>query len=329
MSQSDRTAPTEAGDRPTVVVGVDGSSASRDVLVHALLAAARRGADLDVVSSVTAELYYLGGAPMVVPDLGAIRDEAREQVRTLVDEVGADAQISSVPGVSEVRIRLVVTERPPAPDLVDRSVDAMLLVVGSRGRGAGRSALLGSVALHCATHAACPVVVVHPSPVAATRPPRVVVGVDGSPASRLALAAAVEEAARLDGGVEVVTSYQTTDYWTDLSSVVVPAVEEVRERLEERARQLVDEVLAEDRRGAVPPIGIEVHEGPADDVLVQRSQGAALLVVGSRGRGAFRALLLGSVALRCAMHADCPVMVVRPAGVRDAADRSEPAMAGM
>jgi nucleotide-binding universal stress UspA family protein len=319
------------GEGPTVVVGVDGAEMSREIVVHALLAAARRGADLEVVCSVAVELYYLGGAPLAVPDVHRLRDDAHDRVRSLVDEVRADAEVSAVTGVRDVGIRLVVSERPPAPELVDRSRDALLLVVGSRGRGAGRSALLGSVALHCATHAVCPVVVVHPSPVAADRPPRVVVGVDGSAGSRLALAAAIDEAARVGGVVEVVAAYALADYWTDLSSVVVPSVEEIRERTLGQARDMVGEVLAETRShdaDTPPAIRIEVFQGPAGETLIERSRGAELLVVGSRGRGAFRALLLGSIALHCAMHAQCPVMVVRPVGDRAAAGGSEPAMAG-
>jgi nucleotide-binding universal stress UspA family protein len=328
MSESDGTPTAATADRPMVVVGVDGSEASWQVLVHAVLAAARRGADLEVVSSVAVELYYLGGAPSAVPDVGRIREDAHDRVRTLVDAVRAQAEVSAVPGARDVEIRLVVSERPPAAELVDRSRDALLLVVGSRGRGAGCSALLGSVALHCATHVHCPVVVVHPSAVAAGLPPRVVVGVDGSTASRVALAAAMDEAARRDGVVEVVASYQVTDYWTDLSSVVVPSEQEVRERVEGQAREIVDAVRAERGVADAPLVRIDVHEGPAGEVLTRQARGADLLVVGSRGRGAFRALLLGSIALHCAMHAQCPVMVVRPVGERAAAGHSEPAMAG-
>jgi nucleotide-binding universal stress UspA family protein len=307
---------------------VDGSDVSREVLVHALLAAARRDADLEVVCSVSVGLYYLGGAPLGIPDVERIRDDAHGRVRSLVDEVRADADVSGVPGVSDVEIRRVISDRPPAPELVDRSRDALLLVVGSRGRGAGRSALLGSVALHCATHAHCPVVVVHPSAVAAGLPPRVIVGVDGSLGSRVALGAAMEEAARRDGVVQVVASYQLTDYWTDLSSVVMPSEHEIRERVEGQAREMVDAVRAERGGTNAPLVRIEVHEGPAGEVLTRQSRGADLLVVGSRGRGAFRALLLGSIALHCAMHATCPVMVVRPVGDRSGADRLEPALAG-
>ena len=78
-----------------------------------------------------------------------------------------------------------------------------------------------------------------------------------------------------------------------------------------RAGDLVDDVLAEDgvpaaidRRGGRP-------EGPAERCS-PRAAGADLLVVGSRSRGTLPGMLLGSVALHCAVHAPCPVMVVRP-----------------
>jgi nucleotide-binding universal stress UspA family protein len=76
-------------------------------------------------------------------------------------------------------------------------------------------------------------------------------------------------------------------------------------------------------------VHVEVVEGPAHDVLVSRAHGAALLVVGSTGHGELGSLLLGSVALHCAMHAPCPVMVVHPRPERpvEQVERSEPATA--
>lgn len=310
--------------RPTVVVGVDGSELSRQVLAHALVAAARRGADLDVVASVAVELYYLGGAPLAMPDLGDIRGEAHDRMRALVDEVLADPGVSCVPGAQQVAVTIVVTERPPAPELVDRSADAVLLVVGSRGRGAARSALLGSVALHCATHAACPVVVVHPRGTTDGRPARVVVGIDGSAGSLEALVAAIEEAARLGASVAVVSTYESAQDRTDLGSLLGPTVEDVRTRVGQVAREQLDTALTEVGQpgvASVPDVGIEIVEGSPVDVLTDRSRDADLLVVGCRGRGAFRALLLGSIALNCVIKASCPVMVVHPAGER-AADPS-------
>ena len=91
-----------------------------------------------------------------------------------------------------------------------------------------------------------------------------------------------------------------------------------------------DEVLAErpEQEGGLPAIRTEDHVGPAGAMLIDRARTADLLVVGSRGRGAFRGLLLGSVALHCAMHALCPVMVVHAPRSRTAGGtRSEPALA--
>lgn len=233
-----------AGARPRVVVGVDGSPGSRAALAHALVAAARRGADVEVVSSYEVELAYLGGVPLDVPDATAIADDLRTRVGAMVTEVLDELSASSAPGARDVDVSLTVSREPAAHALLERSEGAALLVVGSRGRGVMRSALLGSVALHCATHAPCPVVVVHPTAPGTTPSARILVGVDGSEGSRTALAAAVEEAARTGAEVEAVVTYAAADYWTDLSSVIVPTSEQIRSRLQEHTQQVVDEVLA-------------------------------------------------------------------------------------
>jgi nucleotide-binding universal stress UspA family protein len=304
--------------RPRVVVGIDGSPDSRAALVQALLAAARRDADLDVVTCFSVELYYLGGAPLDVPDVPRIREAAERRAQDVVNEVLEEVPVSGVPGVKDVDVRLFVVQGGPAHTLTERSRGADLLVVGSRGRGAVRSALLGSVALHSITHAACPVLVVHRG-VGRDASPRVVVGLDGSAASAAALALAVDEAAGVGAAVEVVTTYALENYWTDLSSIVIPSVDEIRRRLREQAERMVEQVLSgRAARGQVgaPEVTIDVVEGAAGEVLVHRSRTADLLVVGSRGHGTVRGLLLGSVALDCAMRGQCPVLVVHPPAAR-------------
>ncbi|MBJ7450993.1 MAG: universal stress protein, partial [Blastococcus sp.] len=300
----------------TVVVGVDGSGVSRQVLEHALVAAARRGADVQVVTSVPAALFHLGSAAPATPTLGDICGEVYDGLRVLLDDVRADVRADvDTSAVRRVAVTLVVTERPASTELVERSGDAVLLVVGSRGRGAMRSALLGTVALHCATHATCPVVVVHPPAVTAGRPARVVVGVDGSAGSLAALVAAIEEAARLGARVDAVSTYPRAEDRTDLESLLVPSVEVVRARLGDVVREQLDAALTEvGRRGGAPApeVRVEIVEGPPGEVLTRWSRGAHLLVVGCRGRGALRALLLGSIALDCVIHAPCPVLVVHP-----------------
>jgi nucleotide-binding universal stress UspA family protein len=315
--------------RPRVVVGIDGSPGSRAALVEAFLAAARRGADLEVVATYAVELYWFGGVPLDVPDVEAVRDDTQRRARAQVEEV--QDEVSAVPGIPDVGVELFVAQGPAAPVLVERARDADLLVVGSRGRGGGRSVVLGSVALHCATQAACPVLVVHTGVGGASDEPKVVVGVDGSDASRAALAAAIEEAASRGVTLDVLVSFEITDYWTDLSTVIVPTVEQISAELHRRTGDLVQGVLDSRPAGSPRPhVRVIVAQGPAGEVLVRHGRDADLLVVGSRGRGAFRGLLLGSIALNCVMHAPCPVLVVHPraGSAADEATRPERALAG-
>ena len=296
--------------RPVMVVGVDGSPGARAALGYALAAAASRGAELQVVAGCAPQLYWTAGAPVVVPDVPAMREATLQRALEAVESAR-----HSVPEAADVPVEVCVTVEPAAVELVRRSSRADLVVVGSRGHGAVRSALLGSVALHVSTHAACPVVV-HP----ATRPsaghtgsPRVVVGVDGSSTGRAGLAAAVEEAVRLRAELDVVACFTVEPYWADLWQVVVPSADEVREDVLREAQAQVAAVLAaRPAEAPAPRVHVEVAQGAPADVLVQRARDAALLVVGSRGHGAVRAALLGSVALHCVMHAPCPVLVVHP-----------------
>ena len=268
-------------------------------------------------STYSMDYLWFGGEPVDVPDEAAIRDDAEQRARAQLDEVRDEVAVSAVPGISDVGAELLVVRGHAAHVLVHHTEGAELLVVGNRGRGAARSAMLGSVALHCSTHASCPVLVVHADPVAVADPRKVVVGVDGSDASRGALSAAVEEAAARGADLEVVATYQVTNYWSDLAGVVLPSVAQIRYELYNRTQDVVDSVLAGRPEDApTPQVSIVVAEGPPGHVLVRHGQTADLLVVGFRGHGAFRGLLLGSVALHCVMHAPCPVLVVRPGASR-------------
>jgi nucleotide-binding universal stress UspA family protein len=205
---------------------------------------------------------------------------------------------------------LHVVPGAPAEQLVRTAEGAALLVVGSRGRGLVRSTLLGSVALHCATHAPCPVVVVHPGTAASTTTGRlVVVGLDASEGSRVVLTHAAAAAEELGAELEVVVAYHLPHYWSDVYVVLDQALAEIRDTAEHRARHQVAEAL-----GAQPPVPVRMvtEEGPAGGLLVHRAAGAALLVVGSRSRNRLPGMMLGSVALHGVVHAPCPVLVVHP-----------------
>jgi nucleotide-binding universal stress UspA family protein len=138
---------------------------------------------------------------------------------------------------------------------------------------------------------------------------RIVVGVDGSPQSRTALEWAVEQALRTGGDVDAVLAYNSGLAWIDVGS---EAESLIVTRSAEVAKQTLHDTIAaaelpDDHSVRVHPL---VVEGEPARVLVELAQHADLLVVGTRGRGGFAGLLLGSVSQRCAERSPCPVVVV-------------------
>jgi nucleotide-binding universal stress UspA family protein len=149
---------------------------------------------------------------------------------------------------------------------------------------------------------------------------RIVVGVDGSPESRAALDWAVREACCTGGTIDAVLAHETGLAWIDVGSEYESAIVQ---QSAEHARKELRETLAAMRPDGHWPVAVHpltVAGAPAD-VLVDLARDADLLVVGSRGRGAFAGLLLGSTSQRCAERSPCPVVVVPAATshIRDGA----------
>lgn len=140
---------------------------------------------------------------------------------------------------------------------------------------------------------------------------RIVVGIDGSQASRHALRWALAEARVRGAALEAVHVWRYP-VWTYSPAIVTPPVFAHDDLLAEARKVLddaVDEVVADDQQR--PAVQRVVREGAAAEQLVKQAQDADLLVVGHRGRGGFAGLLLGSIAHQCAAHAACPVVIVR------------------
>jgi nucleotide-binding universal stress UspA family protein len=140
---------------------------------------------------------------------------------------------------------------------------------------------------------------------------RIVVGIDGSKEARRALEWATEEASQRGGHLHLVHTYEVpTAVGVHYSGVVdtAPFAKRAQETARERMAKALDEVPVPEGVSRTHETVEGMQPAPA---LIQRAADADLLVVGSRGRGGFAGLLLGSVSQQCAAHAPCPVVVVR------------------
>lgn len=288
----------EAG-RP-VVVGVDGSESALEAVRWAAREADRRRVPLRLVSAFVWTVgHHLGDPGLGTEYLTVLRQTARYELA-----VAAAAAADVLPHLA---IEQEVVDGLPVPVLFAEASRAQLVVLGDRGLGGFTGLLAGSVAIALAAGAPCPVVVVRGSTPAAPAGP-VVVGIDGSPTSEAALAFAFE-AADLRG-VSLVAVHTWTDYQAEST---IGAVLE-GEAIDGDERRLLAERLAgwSEKYPDVPVERLVTRYRPAA-TLIEQSGHAQLVVVGSRGRGGFAGLMLGSVSHALLHHAACPVAIVRPA----------------
>ncbi|HEY8480688.1 MAG TPA: universal stress protein [Spirillospora sp.] len=295
------------GEITEVVAGYDGSPEGIRVLDWAAAEAEVRGIPLAVVH--VWQPYI--GSPVAMPmlDLGAVAQQTLD---------GGVAHVRKKH--PDVRVRGVLECGQAAARLVEAGGSAGLVVLGPRGAGGFAGLVLGSVSTQVVTHAPCPVVIARSAPDRAaeappgTEPGRVVAGVDGSPASLAALDMAFTEAALHGLSVHVVIAWEPAPP-RDLPPL---ADEDV---MRDAAEMQLDRMMGplRDRHPGVAA-RVDVRSGPPRRVLLDASDDARLLVVGSRGLGGFRGLLLGSVSHAVVQHAPCPVAVV-PAPDQDGGEQ--------
>lgn len=285
----------------SVVVGYDGSDASRDAVQWAVGEAIARDAELTVLAAVTVPM---GASPMSFGVLSpnAI-DDMLARLGNHVEEEAA-ALVAANPGLV-ARGKAVLGGASGA--LVEASEDADLVVVGSRGMGGFKGLLVGSVGVQVAEHAQCPAVVVRgPADPGASR---VVVGIDGSELSLAAAEFAMQTASLRGWSVLAVHAWDVPAY-DALASPVGPSKMELDNLLESERVATSESLAGLHERFPDVAMDVEVTKGPSLRVLLEAAQGAALLVVGTRGRGEFSGALLGSVSQAVLHRADIPVAVV-------------------
>jgi len=295
----------DAGKTHRIVVGIDGSEGARRALEWAAGQARLTGALLEIVA--------VSGESHARTDPRAVRDRSEKDV----DEASVRAR-TVAPGAA---ITTKIVDGVPAPVLTEESGGADLLVVGTRGRGGFTSLVLGSVSRECVHQAPCPVVVVGGAhgdrqessgrgtetvtTASADQPRRIVLGVDGAPSSIAAAEWAATQAELTGATLEALMTWEwpATVGWA-------PGDPEYDPRYDS---EVVMEGALEAIRGRHPGIRIKaiVEEGHPAHHLVEASEGAELLVVGSGGDGELAEMLLGSVTEHCVAKARCPVVVVR------------------
>lgn len=259
----------------TIVVGVDSSAESRDAIALARIVAGAAGGDLLLVHAYPYDLLPLEGTVTEVQVIEDLRDDAAAFATALRDELAPGAATKVLPDTSPGRALHDVCEQ----------VDAGLLVLGSHRRSASGRTAAGGTARAALHNAPCPVLVA-PRGVAATGRFSVAtigVGFDGAAESRHALAVARDVAQATGAQIVLLTAVGRSD---DAAAA--------REQMTEAG-------------GGLP---VEVLEGKAADALLARAEELDLLVLGSRGRGPVRRLLLGSTSERVVRDAGSAVLVV-------------------
>jgi nucleotide-binding universal stress UspA family protein len=296
-----------AMDEHPILVGYDGATCSGAALRWALSEAARRGVGVRLVRVLDLPRHpapVAGGASGIGASAGGVEAQLLDEAGVALDKVGSEAAVELRGAVA------VATAALPGPvveTLCEQSGEASMVVLGSRGMGGFAGLMLGSVSVAVAAHARCPVVVVREGMWIAPDGP-VVVGVDGSDEARLAVDFAFAEARARHTSLAA------------LHAAAPPQPRTVERLAAEMSASLLEAALHDCRlRYPEVPVTSRVVTGPPGQVLAAVAPGAQLLVVGSRGRGGFHGLVLGSVSQQVLHRARCPVAVVRryPTVVRD------------
>jgi nucleotide-binding universal stress UspA family protein len=286
-----------------VVVAYDGSESAQAAVRWASSEAARRNVGLTLLHSIM--------PPITSSSFGASLPAPLDILQELKE--AADREMADVASALDVPRGTVssVEIGSPSSVIVEASMDAALVVMGSRGRGGFSGLLLGSVSDQVAGHTRCPVVIVRAESATngSAGSSNIVVGVDGSPTGQAALRFACETARTNQWSVTAVHAWQTPNY-----ELLVVAGTPERPRipeLNEAEVRLSSEALAGVRE-EFPEVTINEHVENADpsSAILSAAQDAALIVVGSRGRGSFTGALLGSVSRSVLHRAHVPVAIV-------------------
>lgn len=288
-----------------IVVGTDGSRASYGAVAYAARTAASRDAGLLVVSTYDRPALLATGSRLTP------RQSALESIN-----VESDAIVERAVGIGRdtapgIEVDGLSVEGHAAETMVEYSKEARIVVLGSRGLGGFEGMLLGSVSAAVARYSSCPVIVTREETADLDAAGPVVVGIDGSETSVNATDWAFSEAAHRKA--MLVAAHTWVRPVPPLSADGIDVSEGGWQQFEDEQLAMLSRLL-DGPRSTFPQVEVkrEVSQGRAVDTLIDLARDAQLLVVGTRGLGGFRGMLLGSTSRALLHAAPCPVMVVRP-----------------
>lgn len=293
-----------------ILLAIDGSPHSELAARMAADFARKTGSELHVVHVGHVPSAYAAAESEILDYefWKEMREFARSETsQSLEDEV---RKIEDIGG--KVEKSHVAVGRPEAEIVrLTEEIGADLAVVGSRGHGPFRRAVMGSVSEAVVRHAHCSVLVVRGSE--GYTPGRILLALDGSKEASVAERTAVEISAATDAELHIMRVLDTKSYRPYPGPEFWEGWEEDLERSRRQVRTFLDEHSSRLKAEGVKVGEAHLALGEADREIVRFAEDvhAGLIVVGSRGLGGIRRTLLGSVSDSVVRHAHCPVMVVR------------------
>lgn len=283
-----------------IVVGFDGSDSANAAVQWAVGEARLRRLGVTLLHGINPPVMA-GSIGVGIPATPELLEQMQEGARQRLTDAAT--------GIRGVDVAVETMIGGASAVMVEASATAAMVVMGSRGRGGFRGLLLGSVSGQVAAHADCPTIVLRTAPPESAS--EVVVGVDGSEASQAALSFAFETASLHGWSLVAVHAWDFPAY--DLiASPDLPVPVPLSDVADGEVR-LSAEALAGYRED-YPDVDVREHlvHGPAANALLAASTDPAMVVVGTRGRGAALSALLGSVSNAVLHKATVPVAVVPP-----------------
>jgi nucleotide-binding universal stress UspA family protein len=294
-----------------ILLATDDSEEARYATQKAVELAGKLGSELHVI--------YVGDSALHLGDMGgvALDPQVEEQAQQKLDEESQrllDEQVRKIEeaGGSVAQAHLRMGGRADSIVRLAEEIDAGMVVMGSRGRGGIRRALMGSVADDVTRHAHCPVLVVRGDGPAALFPARIVLAIDGSEEAQAATDTVETIAAGTGSEVHVVHAGFTA-HLPYAQPYMAENIESFAKQAEKEAREFLEGRVEKIKANTGLPVHAHLRRGNPSGEIVELAEevDANLVVIGSRGLGGIRRSLMGGVSDSVVRHAHCPVLVVR------------------